>query len=355
MAARAVIAVAALAGLAFGAAPAAAQNVRVSGIDSLHVRANIQPQLDATTVDGEPGVDWRLRRARLGLRLFAAGWLRSELEADFGAGRARLTDAFVRLDFGRAFRLRMGQFKKPFDTLELTSSRELLVIERDGSPRGTDGPTPNGLANDLGYANRDIGLEWSGAFDGGWSAAAGVFNGAGANASDEDDGKQVAARVAVEVADGWELAGAWTANRLDEPVTDGGEPDHEWFQAFEAALTAGEYGAPGGKALAQVMAGDHHDADPGDGAGTSFRAIQALAAWHFPVFDSPHVIGWEPVARVAWTDPDTDADDDEATLWTAGLNLYHHRRVKTQVGVDLLAPAEGDSETGLRLHLVFGF
>jgi len=35
------------------------------------------------------------------------------------------------------------------------------------------------------------------------------------------------------------------------------------------------------------------------------------------------------MARFGWTDPDTDLDDDEATLWTAGVNLYHHDHVKT--------------------------
>lgn len=341
--------------LSLAARPAAGQNVRAAGVDSLHVRANIQPQLDGTTVDGEPSIDWRLRRARIGLRVWAVGWLRGEVEGDFGRGRAVLTDGFVRLDFDRAFRLRMGQYKKPFDALELLSSRELLVIERDGAPRGTDGPTPNGLVNDLGYPNRDIGVEWSGAFDG-WNAVLGIWNGSGANTSDEDDGKQIAARVGVEVVDGWEVAGAWTANRRD--IEDEIVPDvtrEEWVNAFEIALVGGEYAEPGGKALVQVMGGDNWDPDLGGGDDESFLAVQAIGAWHFAVFDSPYVIGWEPVGRIGWTDPNTDADDDEAALLTVGVNLYHHRRVKTQLGVDVLSPDEGDSEAAFRVHMVFGF
>ncbi len=338
------------AALALSPAPAAAQNVRAGGVDSLHVRGNIQPQLDATTVDDEPAVDWRLRRARLGVRVWAAGWLSGEVEADFGRGRASLTDAYVRLAFAPAARLRMGQFKKPFDALELGSSREGMVIERSGAPRGATAPTPNGLVGDLGYSDRDIGLEWSGAFER-VTATAGVWNGSGANTSDEDDGKQVAARVGVKVADGWALAGAVSANRLEMPVTDGGPPAEEWVKAYELALTGGEYAEPGLRALAQVMTGDDWLAGPD----ATFLALQGVAAWHVAVYDSPVVIGWEPAVRVGWTDPDTDADDDEATILTAGLNVYHHRRVKTQVGVDVLSPAEGDSETALRLHMVFGF
>ena len=67
------------------------------------------------------------------------------------------------------------------------------------------------------------------------------------------------------------------------------------------------------------------------------------------------MIGVEPMARFGWTDPDTFPDDDEGTLWTAGLNLYHHERVKTQIQVDHVRPAEGDGETAGRVQLAIGF
>ncbi|MDX1623457.1 MAG: porin [Gemmatimonadota bacterium] len=337
------------------AVPAAAQNVRAKGVDSLHVRANVQPQYNTTTVDAaDASSEWLLRRARLGVRVWLAGWLRGDLEADFGKGGAKLTDAAIRLEFDPRFRLRAGQYKKPFDALELTSSKELLVIERDGAPRGTAGPTPNGLVTDLLYAARDIGAEWNGTF-GRWSATVAGFNGSGANTSDEDDGKQVAARLTVEMADGWSLAGAWTANRLELPPRDAPVLEEEWVQAGEIALTRGEYAEPGLQVLAQAMFGDNWDGGLGGGPEASFLAAQAIAAWHVAVFDVPYLIGWEPAGRVGWTDPDTDVDDDDATLWTAGVNLYHHERVKTQLGVDVLSPAEGDSEAAFRLHAVFGF
>lgn len=340
------------------ARPAAAQDVRAEGVDSLHVRANIQPRLDTTTVDAEDAsAEWLLRRARLGIRVWVAGWLRGDVEADFGRGDAKLTDAAIRLEFDPRLRLRAGQFKKPFDALDLTSSRELLVIERDGAPRGSGGPTPNGLVSDLRYSDRDIGAEWHGEF-GRWSATVGAFNGSGANTSDEDDGKQLAARVTTEVADGWSIAGAWSANRLDlQPlfpaVTD--RVEEEWVQAGEIALVGGEYGEPGFKALAQLMFGDNWDVDLGGGNDDRFLAAQAIAAYHVPVYRVPYLIGWEPAGRVGWADPNTEIDDDEATLWTAGVNLYHHERVKTQLGIDVLSPRERDSETAFRLHAVFGF
>lgn len=337
------------------AAPVAAQNVRAGGVDSVRVRANIQPQFQTTSVEDEPSSEWRMRRARLGIRVFAAGFVRGDLELDVGGGRARLTDAYVRLGFGD-LDVQAGQFKRPFDALELTSSRELLVIERDGTPRGAAGFTPNGLVGDLGHGSRDIGAMATVGFERG-AASLAAFNGEGDNETEETDGKQVAARVEVELADGWTVAGAWSGRReevslLDAPVD---EAEGIWRNAFELAVTGGEYAEPGWKGLAQVMAGDNEDPDLGGEPDASFLALQGVLAYHVPMYRTPYVIGIEPAARVAWTDPNGDADDDEATLWTAGVNLYHHERVKTQIGVDVLAPAEGDTETALRVMAVLGF
>ncbi len=350
---RAAIPLAVLAALAL-AAPLHAQNVSVHGIDSLHLRANIQPRFDTTTVDGEPSSGWEVRRARIMLRMFAAGWIRADVEGDFGRGRARLTDGYVRMDFAPEARVRAGQFKKPFDALELTSSRELLVVERDGLPRGAGLPTPNGVVHELGYNDRDIGAEWSGRFAP-LTLTAGFWNGAGANASEDDDGKQVGVRAEVPVGGDWRLAGAWAGIRRSAPEEAPGA-DGRWWNAFEVAATAGEYAEPGWKALLQLMAGD---GEPLGVEVTSdlarFTTLQALAAYYVPVFSVPYVVGVEPVARFGWADPDTDADDDEATLWTAGINLYHHEHVKTQLQVDHVRPSEGDGETAVRIQATLGF
>jgi len=333
------------------ATPAAAQDVVVRGVDSLHVRLNLQGQFNSTTVDDEPATEWLVRRARVGVRAFAAGWIRAEVEADFGDGDAELTDGYLRLSFDRRARVQVGQFKKPFDALELTSSRQLLTIERDGAPRGTAGSTPHGLVSDLGYSTRDVGGSWLGSF-GRVRAHAGFWNGEGENTPEDDDGKQVVARVELEIAPGWEVAGAWGGLRISDPAV---EDDAEWFHAGEVAVVGGEYGAPGWKGLAQVMFGDNHDPVLGGGPEAAFIAVQAIAAYHAALYTTPYVIGVEPVVRIGWTDRDTDVDDDDATLWTAGVNLHHHPRVKTQIGVDGLSPSEGDTEVAFRVHLVMGF
>jgi hypothetical protein len=329
---------------------ARSQNVKAKGIDSLEVKANLQVQFNTTSADEEPSSEWLVRRARVAVRGWIAGWIRGDVEGDFGRGGARLTDGYVTLGFAPVFALRVGQYKKPFNAHELVSSRELLVAERDGAPRGTDGPTPDGLVDDLGYSNRDIGIEWDGRRDRlRW--AAGFWNGAGDNESEEDDGKQLAARLSAEVVPGWIASGAWTGKRISDPPD---APDAAWYQALELAVTGGEYGEPGWKALGQVMAGDNWDPDLGGGDDVSFLAFHGIVGYHVALYSTPWLIGVEPIARLGWADPDTDADEDQALLATAGVNFYFHERVKTQVQADFLSPEE-DDEVAFRIHTVIEF
>ena len=330
---------------------ARSQNVHVKGIDSLQVKGNLQLQFNTTSVDEEPSSEWLVRRARLGLRGWIAGWMRADLEGDFGRGDARLTDGYVTLAFAPGLTLRVGQYKKPFNAHELVSSRELLVAERDGSPRGTSGPTPDGLVDDLGYSNRDIGIEWDGRSGRlGW--AAGFWNGSGDNEAEDDDGKQIAGRLNVAVVPGWVASGAWTGKRISDPPD---ADDATWYNALELAVVGGEYAEPGWKALGQIMAGDNWDPDLGGGDDASFLAAQGIVAYHVPLYTTAYLIGVEPIARVGWTDPDSDADDDRSVLATPGVNLYFHEHVKTQIQADFLSPEEGDGEIALRIHTVLEF
>lgn len=340
--------------LVLGTVSLRAQDVHVQGIDSLQLRANVQAQFNTTSVDDEPETAWLMRRARIGIRMFAAGWIRADVEGDFGRGTARLTDGFVRLDFAPAFRIRAGQYKKPFDTLELVSSRETLTIERDGLPRGASLPTPNAIVKAAGYSDRDIGAEWSGVFDAA-TVTAGFWNGERSGVAEDDDGKQVAARVEIAAPHGWRVAGAWAAIRRSPPE-DQPDVDGVWSSAFEVAATAGKYAEPGWKALVQGFAGEGEpDFDTPDVEEPSFLAFQAIGAYHIATFTVPHLIGVEPLARFGWADPDTDVDDDETMLWTAGVNLYHHKHVKTQIQVDHVRPSEGSGETAGRVQLAIGF
>lgn len=346
-------ALAAAAILLFAAAPARAQNVRAAGVDSVRIRMNLQPQFDTSTVDDVPSSEWFLRRARIMARAYAAGWIRGEVEADFAKGGAKLTDGFVRMDFPR-LSVQAGQFKRPFDALELTSSRELPVIERGGAPRGTSGLSPHDFLEELGHNARDIGAMAT-VHGARARASLAAFNGSGANAAENTDGKQVVARVGVDVAPGWTAWGAWSGRRDEAPIAGTDATEGVWHDAFEVAVTGGEYLEPGLRVLGQAFFGDNPDVDLGGGPDAGFRAFQAVASWDWPVYRVPYLIAVEPAVRVGWTDPNTDVDSDEATLWTVGLNLYHQEHVKTQIGIDALSPAGGDTQTALRVQATLGF
>lgn len=358
--------VAVIAGVAL-AAPARAQTVRAPAVDSIAVRGLIQAQFNTTSVEeGEPESEWLIRRARIGLRAFAAGWIQAYVEGDFGGGRVRLTDGYLEFLFDPRLAIRAGQFKVPFDALELVSSRELPVIERDGAPRGSPALTPNGLLDGLGYNARDIGAQWSGAWPA-WSAAAGVFNGSGDNAEDEDDGKQFAARLTAGLPGGWRVAGAWTALRVSEPPA---AADATWYNAWELAVTAGEYAEPGWRILAQAFLGDDYDPALFGDDDATFVALHGIAAYHFALYRTPWLIGWEPVVRVGRTNIDdgyggpvpldtalpVDGDEDfDTTLLTAGVNLFWRDRVVTQAQVDWVDAEPGGSDTALRIQAGFAF
>ncbi|HKY60715.1 MAG TPA: porin [Gemmatimonadota bacterium] len=339
-----------------------------SGVDSVRVRGNLQAQFNTTSAADEPDSEWLIRRARIGVGAWSGGWLYAFVEGDFGRGDAILTDGFVTLQFDPRLVLRAGQFKVPFDELELISSRELPVIERDPLPRGAVGQSPFSLLDDLGYSRRDIGLEWGGRFDR-VRAAAGVFNGQGDNEEETDDGKQVALRLDFEVADGWHLAGAWTGLRLSEPPA---AAEATWYQAVELAVRGGEYAKPGPQVLGQIFFGDDHDPAVLGDDDAGFFAWQAIAGWHFASYKTPFLIGWEPIVRAGQTriDDGSVLVDEEivdlsgaepsTTVLTGGVNLYWKERIRTQVQVDWASfdghgELDDSDDVALRIQTGFGF
>jgi hypothetical protein len=349
-------------------APLGAQIVSAPGVDSVRVRANVQAQFNTSSAEDVADSEWLLRRARIGIAAYAGGWLYTYVEGDFGRGDAQLTDGYVTLRFDPRLELRAGQFKVPFDELELISSRELPVVERDPLPRGAAGFSPNGLLDDLGYNARDIGADWNGRFDQ-VRATAGVFNGQGDNESEPDDGKQVAARVAVQIAEAWSLAGAWTGLRLSEPPA---SAEATWYQAVELAVRGGDYAKPGPQVLGQIFFGDDHDPELLGDDDAGFFAWQAIAGWHFASYKTPFLIGWEPIVRAGQTriDDGSVLVDEEivdlsgaepsTTVLTGGVNLYWKERIRTQIQVDW-ASFDGDGEledsddVALRIQTGFGF
>ena len=341
---------------------ASAQKVSAPAVDSLRLRGLIQVQFNTTSVDAEADSEWEIRRARIGMRAYVGGWIEGFVLADFGRGRSRLDDGYVNLKFDKRFQLKLGQFKVPIDALELTSDRRQLVIERDPIPRGAVGFSPNGLLDDLRYNARHIGAQWTGA----WPSVtvnAGFFNGSGDNSSEDDDGKQVAARVARKLEGTWQLAVGWTGLRVSEPPAD---DKAAWYNAFEVATTWGKYGEPGWRGLGQFVFGDDYDPDVFGDDDASFVAVQGIASYHIPLYTTAYLIGIEPIVRLGWTrvndgsiviDDELVAleEDPETFITTGGVTLFWRENVVTQIQIDVANPDVGDSDTEVAFRFQGGF
>jgi hypothetical protein len=105
----------------------------------VRVRGLVQPLLILADRPGTPDSQFTLNRARLEVRWNQGKLIEGRVEFELGMeekagtgvfGWAPLRDAYVRLMPDRAFTFRMGQFKRPFNRLELTSPRELKLVFR---------------------------------------------------------------------------------------------------------------------------------------------------------------------------------------------------------------------------------
>jgi phosphate-selective porin len=106
-----------------------------------------------------------------------------------------LLDAVAGLKLNPRSRLQIGQFKVPFGSENAASGNDFELINRSTV---TEALVPG---RDIGANGRDIGIQLGGSATAGRNSgqveyALGVFNGAGINTGDDNDGKDVAGRLA---------------------------------------------------------------------------------------------------------------------------------------------------------------
>ena len=140
---------------------------------------------DTRNLDGsDQRTNFLVRRARIGFDATFFKYLNVVVEGDFGAGSAILQWGYIDLKYFPEARLRAGQFKVPFSFEELTSSRFTDFVERS-------------VVNNL-VPTFDLGVMLHGSLlDGAVEYGAGVFNGAGQNAAETNDSKDIAGRLLV--------------------------------------------------------------------------------------------------------------------------------------------------------------
>jgi hypothetical protein len=323
------------------AAPVRAQEtqIRVSG--------RVQVQYNTTAVDesdlGDEAASaasstFETRRVRLGVRLTIDEWITGSLEPEYALGRLQLRQVWMNLGFDPRFEVRIGQFKKPFSAILLTSSLETASIERGLRIRELGGAyafadasagervlgswsgepvlgEEQTLLDTFGYMGYELGASAHGMV-GRFEYDVGVFNGTGPDARDDNDGKSYAGRVvwrtptALPFAIGAAMSYHEVSTATSVAVSDG--------TAYEIDFELGTFRRAGLHVLGEAT------------TGTNMAVDESLAG--------DRVDGVEPSLRLSWGDPNSEIADDAGILVTPGLSLYFAGRNRLQVNWDVYIP-----------------
>lgn len=339
------------------AAPAAAQGFTLTS-DSLRLTLSgrVQTIFSTTDAPGFASTDGELRRVRLEANVRVNPVVSGKIQPEYAGSRVQLKDAFVRLDLHPALHLLAGQANRPFSLVNLTSSTRILPIERGVRIRGVSGARDHyALVTELGYADRDVGLQAGGTLPGIPGAvtyAVGVFDGPLRGEVPSADGVQYVARIAARPAAPVRVGAAWSHRRFVENpgastlVLRGGS-------AWEVDVELGsDRGGP--RLVAEVAAGD---TDPFQDA--RFRAAQAWAAYRTGALGSS-ISAVEPFVRVSYGDPDAGdrtvlPDVTGGTLVTPGVNLWLGGLNRVAVNWDRWDPETGEARSSFKVlfQLVF--
>jgi len=330
---------------------AAAQVELKSRALEITLTGRLQTQFNSTSVSGERASEFLIRRARLTAEIVVSDLVHGKVQPDFGEGRLALKDAYMQLRFSPALRTTFGQFKRPFDVFELTSSTQILVVERAGGVNGVDTCAgPGGLCaysrftEKLGFSDRDIGVMADGRFNGGQlEYAVSVTNGTGANREDENGSRSFSGRVAVVPLRGLRVAANAGAHDFTNPAT-----GDEYAVAFGGDVEYGNFNE-GLHVQAGLTTGDNWlnlvATDP-----TRFVTTQGIVTYKLPLTAGGYLSGIEPLFRVSWGDPDRATPGDAGWLLTPGFVAHIVGRNKIAANVDIWSPASGDTEWSLKVQ-----
>ncbi|MBP6667838.1 MAG: hypothetical protein KA180_00200 [Gemmatimonadales bacterium] len=346
-----------------GAASAAAQTT----YPSVRVTGRLQSQFyyfgneDYTASTGSKS-NFFIRRARIEARVAMNEYIIAYIQPSFEGGRAaasssctstldtlantvttrctngnggiRLRDAWIDVRLSKpeaptAFTVRFGQEKRPFSRYELTSSSNLPSMER-GAGRGLLAVQSNDIFGSAGLLSHDVGvsgrverkLDATGRMV---SLVAGIYNGRGESLNDNNNAKSFGIRASADVWSKLSVGGAYFSR--DQII---GADSAFRNKGYGVDAQWSKVGEPGLFVLAEVLSGEQANA-----ARTKMLGIQGVAAYNIRT-SSP--TSWlyaiEPSLRVDVADPDTDTDDDGATLITGSVAFYMSSRALLRVGVE---------------------
>lgn len=344
-----------------------AQEVSLGGGAKMKIGGRFHMQYNTTSVDSSDGdpipeTEFLLRRARLTFDVTFNDLISARIEPDYsaisGVGLFSLRDAYMRLTFGSGLRATAGQFKRPFDVFELTSSTQILVAERGGQVRGVTACgriatvcSYSNLSAGLLYSDRDLGLMLDGALvPGRLQYAVAATNGQTLRQRESNSGKQLTGRVSVTPLKDLVVSGNVGWKDYTNPASESAERALAWG----ADVEFGNY-TKGPHVQAGIIGGGNWRALTADSTDIEdFLTGQVIGTWRFPV-QHKWIDGVEPTFRASWADPNGTEVGDRGWLVTPGAMLHLGSRNRLYVNVDIWVPQVGDTEYALLTQLNFYF
>jgi len=290
------------------------------------------------------GNQFFLRRARLYIGGNVTDKIGYKFSIDPTTPSTILKDAYVYLDYIPYARAAIGQFKVPFGYEGPLALAELPVANRSMVTNLVHYPTL-----------RDRGLKFSGrySFRGGdeplmASYELAVVNGNGYNSADENDRKDVSARLrfnpmlsCITLGGSYYAGGSLVSGR--DRHTERWGAELEWRPKYVKGMKVmGEY----------LWASRYYD-KYASGAGSALarhansQGWYVLAAYRFNGFDGnwSFMNGLEPAFRYDWLDEDTHVSSNERERYTLGLNYYFAKDTRLLVNYEIIR-----ADDGLRLN-----
>lgn len=327
-------------------------------VERTELGGRLHLQWNTTSADGAHASEFMMRRARIWAATRVNDWIDGAVQVDVSGATAVARIAFVRMSLSPQARVSFGQFKRAFDLFELTSSADVLVVERDGNLRGAaDCAGVGGICSFTRFSEKlqlsalDVGVLLQGETpDGqlGWLFS--LTNGAGMNTREDNGAKSLSGRLEWMARERVKLSANAGLHDFTNDVT--GRDEHA--PALGADVEVGNFDR-GLHLQAGIMAGDNWLNLDDEGASSRFLSWQAIATWKFPVDGKRRIGAVEPVARVSWGDPDRGSASDGGLLLTPGLVLHFQGKNKLGVNLDAWRPQTGDPVWGLKAQTYLYF
>lgn len=342
------IGLAALVAAGFSAASAGAVEIE-SKAEKITITGRVQTMWYTSSIKGQPGNEFLVRRARMALKVKANDWLSGIVEPDFaaGSGKVDLKDCYVKMSPNENVDIIMGQTKRRFDIFELTSSTQMLVIERDGRIGRVKFPSLSQFTETYGYSDRDVGL-FVMAHDEKerFAVEGGVTNGAGANEKPTIGAKAFQGRVSVKpVADTDFAFNVGVSVKPQQTVDATNDTSTAYNAAFEGSIEYGNFSKGPHLQAALVIADNPSTYSAADDDFKSATVCQAIGSYKMALQGNHWFESIEPLLRIGFADPNTDVDDDGGMLLTPGLNLFVVNRTRLSANIDIFSPQASGADT----------